>query len=152
MNPVMDHSARQTPNLKYLGAMGSLVTVLILAACGGGGTTHDRELAPCGPAEPALSKPPKLPAGFPNPRGVTYTEAEKAGPSDILQGYINGDLPTGFQTYRSAFEGSGYDVIKDEQEARDAEVFFAGRGRSGQVRLDADCEGRTNLTITIRPS
>jgi hypothetical protein len=151
MNPVTNRSAPRTPNLKHLGAMGAFVTVLVFAACGGGGPAVP-ELTPCGPAGPGLARPPKLPAGFPNPRGVTYTEAEKAGPSDIIQGYLNGDLPTGFQTYRSAFRGSGYDVIKDEQEARDAEVFFAGRGRSGQVRLDADCEGRTNLTITIRPS
>ena len=152
MNLVTDRSASQTPNLKHLGTIGAFFTVIISAACGGGAAPPAPDLTPCGPAEPGLAKPPKLPASFPNPRGVTYTEAERAGPSDIIQGYFNGDLPTAFQTYRNAFQGSGYDVLKDEQEARDAEVFFGGRGRSGQVRLDADCRGRTNLTITIRPS
>ncbi len=148
MNLPTDPSAR---HLKQLPAVGLLLAALLFSACGGGGTPAP-ELTPCGPAAPGLSKPPKLPAGFPNPRGVTYTEAEKAGPSDIIQGYFNGDLPTGFKTYRGAFEQSPFDVLKEEQEARDAEVFFGGRGRSGQVRLDADCTGRTNLTITIRPS
>ena len=152
MNLVTDRSACQTPNLKNFAAIGAFLTVIIFTACGGGAAPSAPDLTPCGPAEPGLAKPPQLPAGFPNPRGVTYTEAEKAGPSDIIQGYFNGDLPSGFKTYRGAFERSAYDVIKDEQEARDAEVFFAGRGRSGQVRLDADCKGRTNLTITIRPS
>ena len=150
MNPPTRRSARQTANL--LRVLPAFVVMIMVAGCGDGGGTTAPDLPPCGPPERALTRPPKLPGSFPNPRGVTYTEAEKAGPSDIIHGYFNGDLRTGFRTYRNAFQGSGYDVIKDEQEARDAEVFFAGEGRSGQVRLDADCAGRTNITITIRPS
>ena len=151
MSPVTFRSLPRPSNREQPIFLAALVAMILFSACRGSGTPVP-ELTPCGPAEPALSKPPKLPAGFPNPRGVTYTEAEKAGPSDIVQGYFSGDLPTGFKTYTADFERSPYDVIKDEQEARDAEVFFSGRGRSGQVRLDADCRGRTNLTITIRPS
>ena len=133
----------------------ALLAVVLLSACGGGGPgprAQGDRTTPCGPAERELKRPPTLPEGFPNPSQVTYTKAEKAGPSDIIEGYFNGELSTAFSVYRSAFEGSGYDVIKDEQEAQDAEVFFAGQGRSGQVRLDEECEGRANVTITIRPS
>ncbi len=152
MSPVTFRSLPRQSNREQLIFLTAFVAMILFSACGGGAAPSAPDLRPCGPAEPGLAKPPKLPTGFPNPRGVTYTEAEKAGPSDIIQGYFNGDLPSGFKTYRGAFERSPFDVLKEEQEARDAEVFFGGRGRSGQVRLDADCKGRTNLTITIRPS
>ncbi|HEX2069863.1 MAG TPA: hypothetical protein VHH54_06635, partial [Actinomycetota bacterium] len=123
MSPVTFRSLPRPLNREQQIFLTALVAMMLFSACGGGATLPVEELPPCGPAEPALSKPPELPSGFPNPPGVTYTEAEKAGPSDIIQGYFIGDLPTGFKTYRGAFEQSPYDVLKDEQEARDAEVF-----------------------------
>ena len=147
------------PSIGKLRVAVALVAVAIFTACGGGGpeTEGERSAEPgatseCGPAEPALATRPKLPEGFPSPAGVTYTKAEKAGPSDLIEGYFNGDLSTAFTEYRTAFEGSGYDITKDEQEERDAEVFFAGKGTSGQVRLEGECEGRVDVRITIRPS
>lgn len=133
------------------------VLALVLAACSSDGSSETGgeegeggALAACGEA-PAEADVSGIPDGFPTPDGTTYTGGEEAGPSFIAEGYIDGDLQEAFDAYHSAFEDAGYDVTKDEKEDRDAEVFFAGEGTTGQVNMFADCEGRTKLRITIRP-
>ncbi|HEY7876056.1 MAG TPA: hypothetical protein VIG64_13145, partial [Actinomycetota bacterium] len=62
------------------------------------------------------------------------------------------DLEEAFPEYLEAFEGSGWDVVGDEQEEDDAEIFFERGEANGQVNMFAECDGRTKLRITIRPS
>lgn len=122
--------------------VGSLV---VLAACGGGKQS-------CGPAPAALPGSPELPPGFPTPPEVTYTAERQAGPSRVVEGVIEDDLGSSFEAWRAAFErADGYDVVKEEQEAADAEVNFAGGGTTGQVRLVDRCAEYLNLTVVIRP-
>ena len=131
-----------------------MVVVFGLVACGG---EKDKEEAAaeqaCGP-KPAATKTvhPKLPAKFPTPKGVLYTESKKTGPSTVVSGYRNGGVESAYDAYKSAFPSAGYDVTKDEREEVDAEVNFSGGGSTGQVKLLQTCRGRTNVTITIRPA
>ena len=131
-----------------------LVAGLFVAACSSDNAEEGQEegvdLGACSKA-PAEGDVSGIPEAFPQPDGTTYTGGDKVGPSFVAEGYFDGDLPEAFDSYEQAFEDAGYDVTKDEQEERDAEVFFAGEGTTGQVNMFAECEGRTKLRITIRP-
>lgn len=135
---------------------GLLGACLALASCAGSATgPSDSPLPPCpSPAagQPSPAPSPELPPAFPTPAGVTYTSAERAGPSTILEGYWEGArLEEAFEGYKRAFTDAGYQVTDEEREARDAEVNFAGGGTTGQVRLNLRCAGRLEVGITIRP-
>jgi hypothetical protein len=66
---------------------------------------------------------------------------------------MEADITGAHDAYVTAVSGAaGYSVTKEEQDAADAEVNFAGAGQSGQVKLLQTCKSRTNVTITIRPA
>lgn len=131
-----------------------LVAGFVFAACSSDKSVDEGgegALTACGDA-PAEATVDGIPSDFPKPDGVTYTGGEKAGPSVIAEGYYDGDLPTAVDAYKTAFRDGGYSVTKDEQEDRDAEVFFESDTSSGQVNMFLECEGRVKLRITIRPA
>jgi hypothetical protein len=107
---------------------------------------------PCPPAPRELAGKPSLPPGFPSPPEVTYTENLQAGPSQIVRGYWRGGIDDAFDGYKAAFEGSDFEITREEQEEVDAEVNFAGGEVSGQVRLLQTCRDRTDVSITVRPA
>jgi hypothetical protein len=93
-----------------------------------------------------------VPRDFPKPERALYVESRPAGPSVIVDGFYDGELGESFDAWRAAFEDADWTITKDERETVDAEVFFARGEINGQVNMFAECEGRTRLTITIRPS
>ncbi len=101
----------------------------------------------------ALSRAPKLPAGFPKPHEVTYTSAKQAGPSLIVQGYFAADLDEALAEYKDAVRSAHYTDLKTEHDAHDAEINYKGGGTTGQIALRETCtEARTTLVqITSRP-
>lgn len=133
-----------------------LAVVALLAACSKaekGKKEGGEAKGTCEAPPAALTGAPELPAGFPSPDEVTYTDSRVAGPSTIVEGYWEADISEAFTGYRDAFEGaSGYEITRDEQERDDAEVFFASDANTGQVKLREECAGRTTVSITIRPA
>jgi hypothetical protein len=131
----------------------SVAVAVLAAGCGSEKKSGEKGNAEkdCGPALPAMSGQPTLPAKFPAPDNVTYTGETKTGPSSIVKGYRNGELGDAFNDYKSAFGSAGYTVTHDEKEADDAEVNFAGGKSTGQVKMIQLCRDRTSLAITIRP-
>ena len=129
-----------------------IVACALLAGCGGGDDESSSVTAACPAAPRELAGAPALPTGFPSPQEVTYTRNLQAGPAQIVSGYWQGDIDEAFEGYKDAFAESGYEITKEEQEAVDAEVNFAGHDVSGQVKLLQTCSDRTDVSITVRPA
>jgi hypothetical protein len=126
-----------------------VVACALLAGCGGGDPAAVTTPCPAAPRE--LADAPMLPQGYPSPSEVTYTHDLQAGPARIVRGYWRGDIDAAFEGYKDAFDGSGFEITKEEKESVDAEVNFAGSGVSGQVKLLQTCRDRTDVSITVRP-
>jgi len=136
----------------------SLVGVIVLALAGCGGDGKSKEGEGGGEAEAActgspLSAAPNLPAKFPTLQSVTYTQQSTQGPTEIVEGYYEGDVEGAHDEVKSALEGAGFKILFDELEEHDSEVSWQGQGRSGQVALRKECgdSDRTFVHITNRP-
>ena len=141
-----------------------MVATLMIAACGGDegengegeGEGEGTELAACedeAPAEVDISGEAGVPTDFPFPDGMVVTGVEEAGPSTIVEGYFDGGLEDAYDAWNSSIEDGGYEVEGGEIEAEfhESEVEFKGGDTEGQVKLEEECEGRTDVRITIRP-
>ncbi|MFN2613571.1 MAG: hypothetical protein ABR552_01970 [Actinomycetota bacterium] len=94
---------------------------------------------------------PKFPTPFPEIDDVTWTSNQTAGPTQVIQGYTGDALGDLFGEMKEKFDGNGFSVAKSERDPHDAEVNFEGAKNNGQVRLAEECQGRTAVTISIRP-
>jgi hypothetical protein len=132
-----------------------LIVLVLGAGCGGGdeGEEEGEEGRAKVACEGEALSATKLPAGFPAVDGVTLTKQETQGPTEVVDGYYEGELEDAYNGYKSAFETAGYDVLFDEIEEDDSEVSYEGEGRTGQVALRKNCEedGRVTVHITSRP-
>jgi hypothetical protein len=143
-------------NLAGVAVVGLVLTVLV--GCGGGEEKSEESEAPNPVAQAAcngtsLADAPKLPAGFPQVEHVTYTTQRTDGPTDVVEGYFEGDLKDAYDEYKKELEAAGYKVLFDEIEEHDSEVSWSGEGRTGQVALREDCGGdRIYVHITNRPA
>jgi hypothetical protein len=127
---------------------------VLFAACEPFGDKDKENLKKaCGAAPAQLNSHPTLPGNFPDARGIVYTAVRKDGPATVASGYLALPIGPAHQAYSTAIKGArGYTVTKEEQDAADSEVNFQGNGKSGQVKMVQTCNGRTNVTITIRPA
>jgi hypothetical protein len=131
--------------------------VLVLAGCGGDGNGEEESegsgvvQAAC--TGSALSDAPNLPAGFPSFEAATFTEQKTQGPTEIVEGYYEGDIEDAYNTVKDGLENAGFTILFDELEEDDSEVSWKGQGRSGQVALRNECgdADRVYIRISNRP-
>jgi hypothetical protein len=120
---------------------------LMVAGCGGGGDKKGEEEGDLGKAAQAacsrkpLTAEPKLPASFPQIEEdkLTYTQQSTQGPTDVVEGYFNGDVKEAHEEFEKELKGAGYTILFNELEEHDSEISWKGEGRTGQVALREEC-------------
>jgi hypothetical protein len=136
------------------------VLAFAAAGCGGGGekesegTSGEQVQAACNGSQ--LTSAPKLPASFPQIEAekLTYTQQSTQGPTEVVEGYFNGDVKEAHDEFKKELQGAGYKILFDELEEHDSEVSWKGEGRTGQVALREECgdSDKTYVHITNRPA
>jgi hypothetical protein len=132
---------------------------LAAAGCGGGGENKSEESDLNKTAQAActgkrLSAAPKLPASFPQIEEdkLVYTQQSTQGPTDVVEGYFNGDVKEAHDEFEKELKGVGFDILFNELEDHDAEISWKGEGRTGQIALREECgdADKTYVHITNR--
>jgi hypothetical protein len=140
-------------------ALLTAIAVAAAAGCGGGGGSDEGELgeqvqAACSGSP--LSEPPKLPPSFPQIEAdkLTYTQQSTQGPTNVVEGYVNGDVKEAHEEFEKELEGVGYEILFNELEEHDSEISWKGEGRTGQVAMREECgdSDKTYVHITNRPA
>jgi len=133
------------------------VFALLLAACGGGGDDESsgelNKEAEAACTGSALSDAPELPTGWPDMGEVTFTQQSDQGPTQITEGYFDGDIEAAHDDFKRELEAAGFTILFDEIEEHDSEVSWKGQGRSGQVALRQECgdDDKIYVKVTNRP-
>ena len=134
-----------------------LVAAIAAAGCGkaeqSSGGESESSKAPC-KAAATRSKPTGLPAAFPVPGELTFTEVRKEGPTNVVDGYWTAGIDEAYKEFKDQVEQAGYTILFDEKEEHDAEISYKASGRTGQIALRDDCseEDTTRVHITNRPA
>jgi hypothetical protein len=134
-----------------------LAVAIVAAGCGdaqqssSGGESEGSKTACKGAA---TSAPTGLPAAFPVPGELTFTEVRKDGPTNVVDGYWASGIDEAYTEFKDQVEQAGYKVLFNEKEEHDAEISYSGSGRTGQIALRDDCSeaDTTRVHITNRPA
>ena len=137
----------------------ALVLAVVSGGCGGEKKSEEGELnkeAQAACTGESLSAAAKLPASFPQIEEdkLTYTKQSTQGPTDVIEGYFNGDVEDAHDEFQKELKRAGFQILFDELEEHDSEISWQGEGRTGQVALRAECgdSDKTYVHITNRAS
>jgi hypothetical protein len=132
-----------------------LVAAGLAAGCGGGGNEEEEggdETVQAACSGSALSVDSlNLPAGWPQIEEdkMVYTQQETAGPTEIVEGYFNGDVQEAHDEFQRELEATGFTVTFEEVEEHDSEVAWEGEGRTGIVAIRDECGDPEKMYIRV---
>ena len=146
---------RVVRSFMFAGVLAALV--LGVAACGGDDKKAESELGEVAQAAcngSALSEAPNLPSNWPDMGEVTFTQQSTQGPTEIVEGYFDGDIKAAHDDFKRELDDAGFAILFDELEEHDSEVSWKGQDRSGQVALREECgeSDKIYVHITNRPA
>jgi hypothetical protein len=136
-----------------------LLAASVAAGCGGSKkATATSELGRAAQAAcdgKALSAAPKLPPSFPQiePDKLTYTQQSTNGPTEVVEGYFNGNVQEAHDEFQKELKAAGYTILFEEVEApHDSEISWKGEGRTGLIGMRQQCgaDDKTYVHITNR--
>jgi predicted outer membrane protein len=138
----------------------ALALGLLVAGCGGGKNESERtelgQEAKAACTGSPLAAAPKLPASFPQIEAdkLAYTRQSTQGPTNVVEGYFNGDVEEAHDEFEKELKGAGFTILFNELEEHDSEISWQGEGRTGQVALREECgdSDKTYVHITNRPA
>jgi hypothetical protein len=123
---------------------------LLLAGCGGGGTTAPA-LPPCVKKEPAVELPREFPGSFPLPAGTVFTAKGTQASATYVLGVVPLSLDEAVVFFERELPAAGFPLGAGDSEPGEAETDFAGHGVKGRLVLNAivDCAGAVTLTVAV---
>ena len=141
--------------MRKVGLVLVLLAAGLAAGCGGGGGSEEEEggnetvQAACDGS--ALSETLNLPSGWPQIEEdkMVYTQQETAGPTEVVEGYFNGDVQEAHDEFQRELEATGFTVTFEEVEEHDSEVAWEGEGRTGIVAIRDECGDPEKMYIRI---
>jgi hypothetical protein len=85
---------------------------------------------------------------------LTYTQQSTQGPTEVVEGYFNGDVAEAHEEFEKELKSVGFTILFNELEEHDFEISWKGEGRTGQVAMREECgdEDKTYVRITNRPA
>ena len=138
-------SYRQTTFVLVLGS----AIAAAATGCGGGGSKESKSAKTACKAA-ATTKPTGLPAAFPAPGELTFTQATKDGPTVVVDGYWTAGLDETYKEFTDQVEQAGYTVTSSEKEDHDARSTTRARAASGRSPSRTTALSRTPRGCTSR--
>lgn len=92
-----------------------------------------------------------VPRAFIPPSDHEFTQTEKRRGRLVAVLVLEGTIQSALEEYRSLVEGSGFEVLQEDNEGFEAELYLQkGRGDLAVVQIRATgCEGKTLILLNI---
>ena len=134
--------------------IGSLIALVIVAtmACSEDPGSTSTEPDPCRlPTPRGKVDTTLIPEGFLPDREVEVTQTEMRRGRLIAVVIIDGGIQSALEEYRELVKGSDYDVLQEDNEGFEAELYLQkGKGDLAVVQIrDTGCEGKVLILLNV---
>ena len=124
--------------------------LLVVAGCGDEQPASPA-FAPCPSDPPAAIEPDNLPGWVPLPDQVGWHSATRIDVFEVVEGTSDASVEALHESFTAGLEAVGADTLFDEVEALDSEVTARHDGHLVFVIIQAECEGRRKVKVSVRP-